>query len=65
MEEPIKDCKNCGEREKELLKCSRCKKVYYCGADCQRKNWPTHKLTCSKPQETPVQPLPPKEEGIA
>ena len=50
MEEPTKDCKNCGEKEKELLKCSRCKKVYYCGADCQRKNWPSHKLICSKPQ---------------
>lgn len=27
-------------------KCSRCKKVYYCSKECQKRHWPTHKLSC-------------------
>lgn len=39
-------CAVCGAATKTLLKCSRCKKVRYCGAVCQRKDWKTHKITC-------------------
>jgi hypothetical protein len=28
--------------------CSRCHKVYYCGATCQSADWPVHKKTCKK-----------------
>jgi hypothetical protein len=31
---------------KKLLQCSRCRTAQYCSADCQRANWPVHKLLC-------------------
>ncbi|GJE85046.1 DUF4470 and zf-MYND domain-containing protein [Phanerochaete sordida] len=33
-------------REPPLI-CSRCKKVAYCGGDCQRKDWGAHKRFCT------------------
>lgn len=31
---------------KGLLKCGRCKKVWYCSKECQRKHWKVHKGVC-------------------
>ena len=52
-----KICNNCGigkellgERVNLLKRCSRCKRVYYCGKSCQTENWPTHRKLC-KPYE--------------
>ena len=33
---------------KKLLKCSKCLLAYYCGADCQRADWKSHKQNCCK-----------------
>eukprot|EP00163_Fabomonas_tropica_P013445 TRINITY_DN24980_c0_g1_i1.p1 TRINITY_DN24980_c0_g1~~TRINITY_DN24980_c0_g1_i1.p1 ORF type:complete len:162 (+),score=19.98 TRINITY_DN24980_c0_g1_i1:209-694(+) len=30
----------------EKLRCSKCKAVYYCGAEHQRSHWKEHKATC-------------------
>jgi hypothetical protein len=38
-------CASCNKTGPWRL-CSRCKKVYYCSVECQKKNWPTHKLDC-------------------
>eukprot|EP01084_Bolivina_argentea_P214252 363762_1 len=29
-------------------RCSRCKSIYYCGMQCQKKNWKEHKKQCKK-----------------
>lgn len=41
-------CANCGKSAKDvkLLKCSNCQQVYYCGLECQKKNWKDHKKQC-------------------
>jgi len=49
-------CDHCGKTRDELgvahlQSCSRCKKAYYCSADCQRKQWREggHKQHCRLP----------------
>lgn len=41
-------CHVCGDRLRPLLHCSRCKKVSYCTRDCQKVDWPHHRLACKK-----------------
>ncbi|XP_065911531.1 uncharacterized protein [Dysidea avara] len=47
--EPLKDrdkCSYCGQSAVDLKKCSRCRSVQYCGRDCQKKHWTSHKPDC-------------------
>ena len=42
-------CGGCGKVETEELKlksCSRCGTDWYCGTDCQKRAWKSHKLKC-------------------
>ena len=39
------NCENCGKK-KVQLRCTGCKKVFYCGKECQKKKWKNHKLNC-------------------
>ncbi|KZV67092.1 hypothetical protein PENSPDRAFT_64563 [Peniophora sp. CONT] len=39
-------CSRCGKRDKPRV-CSQCKSTSYCGVDCQKADWKTHKLVCS------------------
>jgi TPR repeat protein len=48
------DCAVCGKEDAAV--CARCRLVGYCGAEHQRKDWPTHKLVCRK-GETRVVPV--------
>lgn len=43
-----KFCFSCTKRSKNLLKCAKCKNVYYCNRDCQVKDWKSHKEICGK-----------------
>ncbi|KAJ8940316.1 hypothetical protein NQ318_014390 [Aromia moschata] len=33
-------------KKADLLKCSVCRYVYYCGRGCQREGWSIHKIEC-------------------
>ncbi|KAK0486653.1 hypothetical protein EDD18DRAFT_1360662 [Armillaria luteobubalina] len=39
-------CAACEKRDMRLQKCSRCKKVSYCGPECQKAHWKKHKPVC-------------------
>lgn len=42
-------CLHCSKVSLDMLRCARCGVAYYCGADCQRKDWKNrHKLWCKK-----------------
>lgn len=41
-----KTCGHCSNTGDNLLRCSRCKCVYYCNAQCQKSHWPSHKVIC-------------------
>jgi len=38
-------CAQC-EKPTERLKCSKCRRVVYCSADCQKADWEEHKISC-------------------
>ena len=45
---PANACRECGKQE-GLMSCSRCKRVKYCGAACQKADWVRrHKRECAK-----------------
>ncbi|RPA81098.1 hypothetical protein BJ508DRAFT_362114 [Ascobolus immersus RN42] len=49
-EEPMLLCGACGKpevvAEPELMKCGRCKGIWYCGKECQKGHWKVHKKVC-------------------
>ncbi|XP_043917222.1 N-lysine methyltransferase SMYD2 [Protopterus annectens] len=40
-------CDFCFTRKEGLSKCGKCKQAFYCNVDCQKGDWPMHKLECS------------------
>jgi len=51
-------CSQCGKQGVELKRCSRCKKVSYCGAECQKMAWNLHKDACNLQKQGLTPPLP-------
>lgn len=43
-----KECLNCGDSGAKL-RCSKCKRAYFCSRECQTKAWKTHKADCMPP----------------
>lgn len=56
-------CSNCN-KENCTLRCSACKCVYYCSANCQKSDWSKHKPECQKKQKD-VKPEEVKPKEIA
>lgn len=46
----IRQCEECGKRGVNLRRCGRCKCVWYCGPECQKRNWEIHRNVC-RPHE--------------
>lgn len=54
-------CSSCYTQSPVLKRCSKCKKVKYCSAKCQKKHWKLHKHECSYlcnvPEQISIPPL--------
>jgi len=46
LEEP--ECAFCHSNTGDLKRCLGCKKVFYCGKQCQTQHWKEHKKKCQK-----------------
>jgi len=46
----MNSCQVCNIINVKLLSCGKCKTARYCSINCQREDWPQHKLTCNKPK---------------
>lgn len=46
----MQECSGCGKPGESLLRCDKCKSVYYCSRDCQKKSWRAHKKECKPPR---------------
>ncbi len=42
----LSKCEKCDIVEGVGVKLGRCKKISYCGAECQKKDWKRHKQDC-------------------
>jgi hypothetical protein len=45
------ECSNCGKKDENgvtLKKCAGCHSVFYCNAECQKKDWSNHRVACKR-----------------
>ncbi len=50
--EPKRLCSACRKPAGEkMMRCGKCKVTGYCSAECQKEDWPTHKLICGNGKE--------------
>lgn len=42
-----KTCGNC-QKDNCLNLCGKCKSIYYCSTECQKKHWKAHKASCTR-----------------
>ena len=49
IEASAASCAHCGTQVVAMKKCSICKQVGYCGAECQKAGWKGHKKKCEPP----------------
>jgi len=40
-------CRRLAGSSESFSKCGRCKAVYYCGRECQKRDWPSHRPNCT------------------
>lgn len=41
-------CASCNSKPPKLLRCGRCRSVFYCSLKCQHAHWKTHKSVCHR-----------------
>src|SRR5579863_10764135 len=61
----LPQCNFCHDSLTGLInKCSRCQIAIYCGVDCQKKDWPSHKKECKEPAIDTTRPYTEENETI-
>jgi hypothetical protein len=44
-------CDNCKKFHLSIQRCARCRLAWYCSAECQKEDWPTHKHVCAEEEK--------------
>jgi len=47
----LQRCFGCGLMAESHFRCSRCREVYFCDRDCQKRGWKEHKNDCRPPPD--------------
>lgn len=45
--DPKRRCSYCTIPMEHIRQCGRCQKITYCSINCQKKDWPEHRINCS------------------
>ncbi|KAG6610860.1 mynd finger domain containing protein [Phytophthora cinnamomi] len=48
-----KSCLSCGAADAKN-RCGGCRRVFFCGRDCQRQSWPSHRPECLQTRDIPA-----------
>jgi radical SAM protein with 4Fe4S-binding SPASM domain len=48
VDDAKKSCQACGSIEESIKRCTNCKYVFYCGRQCQKHDWSSHKDFCKE-----------------
>ena len=49
LRQPPTTCNHCGTGQGRLSRCARCQNRWFCGKECQREDYKTHKHACKPP----------------
>ncbi|KAJ6517272.1 hypothetical protein C8R47DRAFT_1312814 [Mycena vitilis] len=60
----VQECARVECSEEGKMRCAKCKRYFYCSAECQHKDWRTHKKECKPLPRIAIVDIPGKGKGV-